>query len=307
MFVPEVATVTSYINHLRLLPPRPPLCIQNVKDMAPIRRYLRITKHSVLEVRIYLDKPSDAPWLLSSRDPVLPRIMAEIRPKVLPKLREENENAKKKGGKKKKGIKDVVSTEEFEVVIFLKELSTRHVLLTKQKSFVDKPRLKSNSSKLTGWLNNTDNLTAGSEGSGQRATDILQEDEDDEVVELYNIPAANTGSKRKAQGEDDEALILSSDEEPAFQTQEERGSKRHKRAATRPQPASEEVDDKKKLAMNTSFDGFRIYGRTLCLVVKRKGRTTAREDAPLGGSQMMEKWVSTQAAQEAGLEEDEDG
>lgn len=76
--------------------------------MAPIRRYLRITKYSVLEVRIYLHKPSDAAWLLSSRDDVLPRIIQEVRPKVLPKLREENESAKKKG-KKKKGIKDVAS------------------------------------------------------------------------------------------------------------------------------------------------------------------------------------------------------
>lgn len=76
--------------------------------MSPIRRYLRITKYSVLEVRIYLDKPSDAPWLLSSRDNVLPRIIEEVRPKVLPKLREENENAKKKSSKKNKGIKDVV-------------------------------------------------------------------------------------------------------------------------------------------------------------------------------------------------------
>lgn len=80
-----------------------------ITDMAPIRRYLRITKYSVLEVRIYLHKPSDAAWLLSSRDNVLPRIIEEVRPKVLPKLREENENAKKKSGKKKKGIKDVAS------------------------------------------------------------------------------------------------------------------------------------------------------------------------------------------------------
>ena len=77
--------------------------------MSPIRRYLRITKYSVLEVRVYLDKPSDAPWLLSSRDNVLQRIIDEVRPTVLPKLREENENAKKKGSKKKKGIKDVAS------------------------------------------------------------------------------------------------------------------------------------------------------------------------------------------------------
>lgn len=78
--------------------------------MAPIRRYLRITRYSVLEVRIYLDNPALAnSWLLNSRDPVLPRVIEAVRPLVLPKLREENENAKKKGGKKKKGVRDVVA------------------------------------------------------------------------------------------------------------------------------------------------------------------------------------------------------
>ncbi|KAI7683524.1 hypothetical protein KC322_g13707, partial [Hortaea werneckii] len=67
-------------------------------------------------------------------------------------------------------------------------------------------------------------------------------------------------------------------------------------------------DDKKKLAMNTSYDGFSIYGRILCLVVKRKGkRSQPLQTAPAGGSQMMEQWVSTQAAQDAGLDEDDEG
>ena len=75
--------------------------------MAPVRRYLRITAKSVLEVRIYLDNPADAPrWLLRGQDPALPRVLAAVRPLVLPKLREENENARKAG--KRKGIKDVV-------------------------------------------------------------------------------------------------------------------------------------------------------------------------------------------------------
>jgi hypothetical protein len=79
--------------------------------MAPLRRYLRITKHSVLEVRIYLDRPADAEaWLLKRDDPALPRIIQAIRPLVLPKLREENERGKGRGGAKakKKGVKDVV-------------------------------------------------------------------------------------------------------------------------------------------------------------------------------------------------------
>lgn len=79
--------------------------------MAPLRRYLRITKHSVLEVRIYLDRPADAEaWLLKRDNPALPRVIQAIRPLVLPKLREENERGKSRSGAKakKKGVKDVV-------------------------------------------------------------------------------------------------------------------------------------------------------------------------------------------------------
>jgi hypothetical protein len=79
--------------------------------MAPLRRYLRITKHSVLEIRIYLDRPADADaWLLKRDNPALPRVIQAVRPLVLPKLREENERCKGKGGAKakKKGVKDVV-------------------------------------------------------------------------------------------------------------------------------------------------------------------------------------------------------
>lgn len=75
--------------------------------MAPIRRYLRISKYSVLECRIYLDNPSDSRWLLNPRDPILPRVFEAIRPLVLPKVREENIRlwTKKKG----KPVKDVIT------------------------------------------------------------------------------------------------------------------------------------------------------------------------------------------------------
>lgn len=77
--------------------------------MAPVRRYLRISKYSVLECRIYLDNPSQVQsWLLNPRNPVLPRVIESIRPWVLPKLREEQDRARKKTASKKKGIKDTV-------------------------------------------------------------------------------------------------------------------------------------------------------------------------------------------------------
>lgn len=79
--------------------------------MAPIRRYLRISKYSVLECRIYLDNPSDSRWLLNPQDPILPRVFEVIRPLVLPKLREENERRWLR--KKSKATKDVIAEGNF--------------------------------------------------------------------------------------------------------------------------------------------------------------------------------------------------
>lgn len=77
--------------------------------MAPIRRYLRITKYSVLECRIYLDNPALAQsWLLNPRDPVLTKVIESVRPLVLPKLREERERERSRKKNKKRSIKDVV-------------------------------------------------------------------------------------------------------------------------------------------------------------------------------------------------------
>lgn len=282
--------------------------------MAPIRRYLRITKYSVLEVRIYPEKPSDTPWLLSTRDPVLSRVIDEVRPKVLPKLREENENAKKKGGKKKKGIRDVASQEDFEVVMFLTEGLTRHSLITKQKQFTKKPKIQSTGNKLTGWLNNSENPITLEDDDAPVG---LREEEDE--PRLNDIPELADKGKRRADDEfeDNDPLFVSSDDEGTFQTQRVAPSKRRKgprragqgKAVDIDDAEAEVEDDKKKLALNTTYDGFSIYGRILCLIVKRKGKKAASSTigAPAGGSQMMENWVSTQVAQEAGLQDDDEG
>lgn len=92
--------------------------------MAPLRRYLRISKYSVLECRIYVDNPALAEsWLLNPRNPVLPRVIEKVRPLVLPKLREEQERSKSKG--KKKGVKDVVSDGEWNSWVNLQQRKIR--------------------------------------------------------------------------------------------------------------------------------------------------------------------------------------
>jgi hypothetical protein len=290
--------------------------------MAPIRRYLRITKYSVLECRIYLDNPSLAEsWLLNPRNPILPRVIESIRPLVLPKLREENERSKGKGGKKK-GVKDVVVegehpalsvrrklilTEDFEVSIFLTETSTRHSLLTKQKHFHEpkKTGIQSNSSKLTGATNDT-------AIDVEEAPIIRREDSEEEeaALNLQDIPAAEEALS------DTDDLFVSEEEGP-------RRSKRARRTNTEldddfspvPSPETEplskrrkedsevspdvvETDDKKKMGMETSYDGFSIYGRVLCLVIKRKDKK-GKNPAVIGGQQAMEDWItSTQMPQQ---------
>ncbi|GAM88428.1 hypothetical protein ANO11243_064610 [Dothideomycetidae sp. 11243] len=250
--------------------------------MAPIRRYLRITRYSVLEVRIYLENPSLADsWLLSSRSPALPRVIAAVRPLVLPKLREENENAKKKGGKKRKTTKDTVAGEDFEVAIFLTENSTGHALLTKAKTFEDvKPRPRMGIEKFTGM----------EEREVVDLDAVVRQEEEDDGVRLEDIPAA---------GEIGGDVIDVSSEE------EEVAPRRKGKKRKRGEAADEDVeeDKKKKLGLRTGYEGFSIYGRILCLIVKRKG-VKARGDRAAGGSDMLESWVSTQMDREGIIDED---
>ena len=57
-------------------------------------------------------------------------------------------------------------------------------------------------------------------------------------------------------------------------------------------------DEKKKLGINTSYEGFSIYGRILCLIVKRREITTGKGLTPSrtaagSGQAMMEDWIAS--------------
>ena len=58
-------------------------------------------------------------------------------------------------------------------------------------------------------------------------------------------------------------------------------------------------DEKKKAGLSTVYDGFQIYGRILCLVVKRKDNTKGQHFFG-GGQAMVEGWISS-------TQENEDG
>lgn len=188
--------------------------------------------------------------------------------------------------------------------------------MTKQKIFKDKPRIQSNSGKLTNWL------TTGTSGQPMvidevAADPIVIEEIDGDAVNLADIPEApkrstRTKRSRSEANKDRGSQASESDEQDLFVP--ERSSKRSKTGAA---PADEETnededelqDDKKKLGLNTSYEGFSIYGRILCLVVKRRGaqRAAGGGTAPVSSQQMLETWVSTQAAGQAGDDDEDNG
>ncbi|RFU25097.1 hypothetical protein B7463_g11233, partial [Scytalidium lignicola] len=275
--------------------------------MAPIRRYLRISKYSVLECRIFVDNPALAEsWLLNSRNPVLPRVIESVRPLVLPKLYEEIERSKGKGGKKK-AVKDVVvegrdiliflrdldahyiSVDDFEVSIFLTETTTRHSVLTKQKHFHlrDKNILQSNSNKLTGNTNGTP--IEVEDGP------VIVTEEGDKHIDLNDIPAADSlfiqedeprRSKRPRR-------TLNNNEQTFDSSPEVEPDPKRRKDSDTTLVEEPEDEDKKKMAMETTYDGFAIYGRVLCLVVKKKDNLDKGRGSVSTRSQArMEDWIA---------------
>lgn len=255
--------------------------------MAPIRRYLRISKYSVLECRIYPDTPSDSRWLLNPRDPVLPRVIAAIQPLVLPKLREENQRlfSRKKG----KPVKDVIAEgkhhvlpiymhiyeskltccpDEFEVAIFLRESRTRSSLLTRNKTFHGHGVQSENPDAESKLGDDTEN-PAGS------TIDEIMIESDSEPEGLHDIPES-TG---------DEALASA---RPKRKSQSKAGGA---------QLEENTGSDEKKLRFSTHYESFNICGWVLCLLVTRKGGkakpSAATAETPR--QPLMEEWISTQA------------
>ena len=199
----------------------------------------------------------------------------------------------------------MVSGDDFEVSIFLTETSTSHAMLTKQKTFSAKPKLESNASKLTEWMGGANTDTAIRVEDGDEVPAVLLE-EDDQEVALSDIPdidtaAATSRTKRARNAEDENEHIFVQSEDD---DKEEEASAPRKKRKTKVKDAEE--DDKKKLGINTAYEGFSIYGRILCLIVKRKGNKKS-VGGNAAGTQMLENWVSTQADNEGVLDDVDEG
>lgn len=115
-----------------------------------------------------------------------------------------------------------------------------------------------------------------------------------ERVQMGEIPssAADRAGAKLAMEESQDGLFVSEGSEDGDVRMEKSG-----RAGA--EEGSEGEEDKKKLALDTTYDGFSIYGRILCLVVKRRGTAKGKELAGGSGQAMMEEWIASTQMGEA--------
>ena len=185
-----------------------------------------------------------------------------------------------------------MGTDDFEVAVFLTETSSRHSILRKMKTVkTEKGRLGTTDGRLTGTRDAPVEVVEGAPGV------MIEESEESGGVRMADIPSAagdeavKSATLPKEDGE--EELFVSGDSDEGNDGVEETLSSPSN--GNRPEGEEEagREDDKKKLGMNTTYDGFSIYGRILCLVVKRRGTSKGKEIAGGTGQARMEEWITS--------------
>lgn len=164
-----------------------------------------------------------------------------------------------------------------------------------------KPRLGTTRGKLTG----TGTRDMPVEVDQADEIEIIREEISETRPKLLDIPLANySGEPLEPGSVRAEGLFLSdgSDEE---ESQESRSARRqpHKQGLE-PMDFDGGEDDKKKLKLYTTYDGFSIYGRILCLVVKRRGLVRGKEPVRGTGQAMMEEWITSTQRSEPQMMDD---
>ena len=182
-------------------------------------------------------------------------------------------------------------TDDFEVAVFLTETSTRHSILRKEKQAMSKrERLGTTNGRLTGTKEAPVEVGDGIPGL------LREESGEAQGMRLADLPAAggedDIGVSNLPKEESREELFVSDGSE------DEASTSKGKDKDTTMTDAGDGDDDKKKLALNTTYDGFSIYGRILCLVVKRRGTAKGKEVGSGSGQAMMEEWISSTQTRE---------
>lgn len=271
--------------------------------MPVIRRYLRVSRYTVLECRIFTASPTTRAQL--QRPGVIESIFAALSPLIPKKLAETH------GTRKQKPVRDEIEIDGFTVAVTITKTGIVHSLLVKEKKFTERGEaLKGNSTKLMDEMRDmstTDDAGGGGSAQGGNGKErvVVRVESDDEEPAGITVDAPplggdgeNSVSREQRQQEEDDPLFRPNphqedsengdsdddDEEdediyeargtslPRRQRRARGGGQRRRQAhnaAPEQQQSLEHVDDKKNLEFSMSYDGYTTYSWVLNLVVHR--------------------------------------
>ena len=122
------------------------------------------------------------------------------------------------------------------------------------------------------------------------------ESQEEQPTSLRDIPMAKHDERRDPTGDtpgSEQSLFVSDDSDEDGSSRMQRHQDARSKHEPTPIDAEDAGDDKKNMALNTTYDGFSIYGRILCLVVKRRGVTKGKDRAGGNGQAVMEEWIAS--------------
>lgn len=144
--------------------------------------------------------------------------------------------------------------------------------------------------------------------SDDRGADLIRgESQEESETNLMDIPVAQDDDRdsesSQESGSNEQDLFVA--DEAHVEDARAREASRSRRGKRAP-PVIDDVveDDKMKMALNTTYDGFSIYGRILCLVVRRRRVTEGKELAGGAGQAMMEEWIASSQMGEGPMMDD---
>lgn len=135
--------------------------------------------------------------------------------------------------------------------------------------------------------------------------EIVSEEISETRPKLLDIPLARYSGEPLEPGSARAEGLLVSDGSHEEDSQESRLARRQlHNKGSEPTDFDGGEDDKKKLKLYTTYDGFSIYGRILCLVVKRRGSAGGKESVRGTGQAMMEEWITSTQRSEPQMMDD---
>ncbi|KAF8897644.1 hypothetical protein BD779DRAFT_1782049 [Infundibulicybe gibba] len=253
--------------------------------------YLRISERIVLPLYVYLDE-RHVDWM---SDRILQHVLADLRPKILPKLQAEVYTLEGSGGAASKKVTvDTHRGETYQFCYFLRKAGS-HSVLVKTRNFVAVPPTKENVVPTPLGLRQPQKKKRKGNSDPTKSPSVQERKK------------RKTKGKARAQEAEDDVLIISSEEEDAPLTRGQRRSTRAKKSVPvdyhdgssdddvpvvlEPNaensgvvdpamdseaqfPGSFDIDleieeeEKPKPKLQLKYQGYTIHGYCLCIVVE---------------------------------------